>query len=238
MSELTEISQHTFADASALAETLAHELAGKLQQAIAQRGRALIAVSGGSTPKQLFDHLSRIELEWDKVYITLVDERWVPESSDRSNARLVKAMLLKHAATAAHFVPLYEAGQDTPEAGLIYLQARLAALPSRFDVVVLGMGGDGHTASFFPGGDHLTQALDLQGRQRLWPMRAEGAGEPRITFSLPALLDTDALYLHIEGEAKREVFKRAETGEGEGRQYPIRAVLTQQRTALSVFWSP
>lgn len=238
MSELAEISQHTFANGAALAEALALELAGRLQQAIARQGRALIAVSGGSTPKQLFEQLSRHALDWSKVYVTLVDERWVPESSERSNARLVKAMLLRHAAASAHFVPLHEAGQDSPEAGLVYLQARLAALPARFDAVVLGMGGDGHTASFFPGGDHLTQALDLDGRQRLWPMRAEGAGEPRITFSLPALLDTDALYLHIEGDAKREVFQQAETGEGAGAHYPIRAVLTQQRTPLSVYWSP
>ncbi|AFC84565.1 6-phosphogluconolactonase [Frateuria aurantia] len=238
MSASAEISQHTFASSAALAEALAGELANRLRKAIAERGRALIAVSGGSTPKQLFDRLSQLALDWDKVYVTLVDERWVPESSDRSNARLVKAMLLKHAAAAAHFVPLYEAGQDTPEAGLVYLQARLSALPARFDAVVLGMGGDGHTASFFPGGDHLTQALDLQGRQRLWPMRAEGAGEPRITFSLPALLDTEALYLHIEGAAKREVFKQAETGEGAGAHYPVRAVLNQSRTPLSVFWSP
>jgi 6-phosphogluconolactonase len=103
-----------------------------------------------------------------------------------------------------------------------------------FDAVVLGMGPDGHTASFFPGGDHLAQALDLDGKQSVLSMRADGAGEPRITLSLPRVLDTRTLYLHIEGNDKKEVLAQAEAGG----DFPIASVLKQDRVAVDVYWSP
>jgi 6-phosphogluconolactonase len=238
MSAQAEVINHSFTDCHALAAALAERIAGQLREAIAARGAAVLAVSGGSTPKHLFERLSHAELDWSRVTVTLVDERWAPESSDRSNARLVKAMLLKGAAAAASFVPLYEDGAATPEAGLAAVEARLAKLPSTFDAVILGMGGDGHTASFFPGGDRLAEALDLDGKARVLPMNAQGAGEPRITFTLPALLDTRALYVHIEGEAKRQLIADARLGLGAAADYPIRAVLTQARVPVAVYWCP
>ena len=106
------------------------------------------------------------------------------------------------------------------------------------DVVVLGMGDDGHTASFFPGGDHLTEALDLDGHARVLSMRAPGAGEPRITLSLPTLLDTRALYLLVAGEKKRGLLAEAWLGLGAAQDYPVRAMLTQQRVPVAVYWCP
>jgi 6-phosphogluconolactonase len=234
----TDITTERFSDAQALAAALAARVADNLRDAIASRGYAVLAVSGGSTPKHFFAQLSHAELDWSKVSMTLVDERWVPESSERSNARLVKDALLKHHAAAARFVPLYQADAATPEAGLVALRTRLGELPTRFDVVILGMGNDGHTASFFPGADRLAEALDLHGTARVLPINAAGAGEPRITFTLPALLDTGALYLHIEGEAKRELLDAATLGQGAAAGYPIRAVLTQTRVPLRVYWCP
>jgi 6-phosphogluconolactonase len=129
-------------------------------------------------------------------------------------------------------------GDATPEAGLAVAEARIDALPLPFDVVVLGMGDDGHTASFFPGGDHLAEALDLEGNARVLPMRAPDAGEPRITLTLPTLVETGALYLLVCGDKKRDMLANATQGLGAAGDYPVRAVLTQQRVPLAVYWCP
>lgn len=219
----------SFADGETLAVALAARVADDLRAAIAERGSAVLAVSGGTTPKRFFEHLSRQPLAWDKVSVTLVDERWVGPDHDRSNARLVRETLLQDAAAAASFVPLY---RDTPqpEDALPELERRLDSLPADFDVMVLGMGADGHTASFFPGGDYLAAALEPEGRARLLPMRAPGAGEPRITFTLPVLRAARHLYLHIEGAQKRAVLEEALAGA----DLPIRTVI-EQAPATTVF---
>ena len=231
------VTTHSFTDCHAQAQALGERVSERLRNALSERGQAVLAVSGGSTPKDLFERLSREKLDWSKVQVTLVDERWVPDSDERSNARLVKSHLLQHAAASATFVPLYT-GDATPEAGLAKADARINALPLPFDVVVLGMGEDGHTASFFPDGDHLAEALDMQGSARVLPMHAPDAGEPRITLTLPTLLETRALYLLVSGEKKRDVLADARLGLGAARDYPVRAVLTQQRVPVAVYWCP
>lgn len=234
---MSNITTHNFADSTAQATTLAQRVAAQLREAIAARGRAVIAVSGGSTPKAFFAQLSNEALDWPAVTVTLVDERWVPDTDDRSNAKLVKSNLLQNAAATANFVPLYT-GAATPEAGLAEAEARIAALPAPFDAVVLGMGDDGHTASFFPGGDHLAEATDPHGTAKVWPMHAAGAGEPRITLSLPALLDTRALYLLVCGAGKRDLLASVRQGSEAVKAYPIRTVVQQDRVPLAVYWSP
>ncbi|MFC5527768.1 6-phosphogluconolactonase [Rhodanobacter ginsengisoli] len=231
------VTTHSFSDCQAQAVALAERVAGCLRQALAERGSAVLAVSGGSTPKAFLARLSGEALDWANVHVTLVDERWVPESDPRSNARMVRSQLLQGAAAAARFVPLYT-GDPTPDAGLGTATARIDALPLPFDAVVLGMGEDGHTASFFPGGDHLAAALDLDGRAPVLSMRAPGADEPRITLSLPTLLHTRALYLLVSGEKKRDLLADARLGLGAAQHYPVRAVLTQPRVPVAVYWCP
>ncbi|TPG09911.1 6-phosphogluconolactonase [Rhodanobacter glycinis] len=231
------VTTHSFSDCQAQALALAERVATRLRTALAERGRAVLAVSGGSTPKDFFARLSRETLDWANVHVTLVDERWVPETDKRSNARLVRSQLLQHAASAAQFIPLYT-GDPTPEAGLAIANARIDALPLPFDAVVLGMGDDGHTASFFPGGDHLAEALDLDGRARVLPMRAPAAGEPRITLSLPTVLETRALYLLVTGEKKRDLLADVRLGLDAAQNYPVRAVLAQSRVPVAVYWCP
>lgn len=228
---------HGFTDSHALAAAFSETLAGKLGEGIAERGSALLALSGGSTPKELFAVLSLAELDWARVTVTLVDERWAPETDSRSNAGMLKSLLLQHRAAAARFVPLYN-DAATVEDGLASTRKLTRELALPFDAVVLGTGDDGHTASFFPGGDHLRQALDLEGSERIITMRAPGAGEARITWTLSALLQTRALYVHIQGEEKRRVLADAQLGLGEAANYPVRAVLQQTRTPLSVYWCP
>lgn len=228
------IHKHDFADKLTLADQLARDIAGKLDIAVKARGKASLAVSGGSTPKQMFAVLAQQEIDWSKVTITLVDERWVDEDNERSNAALVKDHLIRHEAHVAAFLPLFDKSHaDDVDAALDAVGERVDALGKPFDVVVLGMGPDGHTASFFPGGDHLAEALDLKGTRSVLSMRAEGAGEPRITLSLPRLLDTRTLYLHIEGADKKDVLAKAEAGA----DLPIAAVLTQHRVPVDIYWA-
>jgi 6-phosphogluconolactonase len=228
---------HNFTDGHALATALAERVADRLRAGLLERDFALLAVSGGRTPLHFFDLLSRASLDWSRVQVTLVDERWVDENDPRSNARLVREHLLQHAAASAAFVPLYT-GMATPEEGQPEASRRIHALPLPFDAVVLGMGPDGHTASFFPGGDQLAAALDPNLPTGVLPMRAPGAGEPRITLTLPTLLQTRHLFLHIEGQDKREVLAQARLGLGEAAHYPVRAVLARSPVPADVYWCP
>ncbi|MCD7058837.1 6-phosphogluconolactonase [Pelagibacterium xiamenense] len=230
------VERHVFATKDKLAEALAEAVAENLNTGIDQHGTAVLAVSGGSTPKRFFEALSnREDIDWESVVVTLVDERWVDETSDRSNAKLVKENLLKGPAAAAAFVPLFSGGEEPDDAGIARTNAALADLPGGFDAVILGMGNDGHTASFFPGGDTLSDALTGEGPAIA--IRAPGAGEARVTFTLPRLLATRALYLHIEGDEKAQVFDKAlETGPVE--DMPVRAVLSQSAVPVSLFWCP
>ena len=214
--------ERVFTAREELAETLARDVADELIRAIAAKGKATLAVSGGATPKLFFDKLSRAELAWARVTVAFVDERQVPESSERSNARLVRQHLLRNKAAAAKFVPLF----DNAEAGKT----------SAFDVAILGMGSDGHTASFFPGADRLAEALDSDTPQRLIEINAPGAGEPRLTFTLPVLEAAGRLALHIEGAEKKTVLNRA-LGDGPQEDMPVRAVLRSQ-TPVTLYWCP
>ncbi|GAB4069271.1 6-phosphogluconolactonase [Ancylobacter sonchi] len=226
---------HIFADGLALAEALADFVAGKLAARVARDGGASLAVSGGRTPTRFFEALSGRDLPWSKIGITLVDERWVRETSDRSNARLVRQHLLNGPAAAARFVALAN-DAPTPEDGLFAINEALEDLYWPLACAVLGMGEDGHTASFFPGGDRLSEALDPEGSLGLLPMRAAGAGEPRITLTLPVLLAADGLALHIEGEGKRPVLQAA-LADGPVEEMPVRAVLRASRPP-DIFWCP
>ena len=214
--------ERIFEAREALAEALARDVADELARAIEAKGKATLAVSGGSTPKLFFERLSEIDIPWSRVSVTLIDERQVPETSERSNARLVRQHLLRSKAAAAQFIPLH----GNPDAE--------KAPP--FDVAILGMGNDGHTASFFPGGDRLADALDADSKERLIEMTAPGAGEPRLTFTLPVINAAGRLALHIEGAEKKQVLKKA-LGEGPEEDMPVRAVLRSQ-APVTLYWCP
>lgn len=211
-----------FDDSLALAETMAQDVAGWLKAAIVAKGSAVLAVSGGTTPKPFFAALSKQKLDWSKVTITLVDERQVSEDNPRSNARLVRDNLLRNEAAAAQFAPLY----------LNPLIGRIAP----FDVAILGMGSDGHTASFFPGGDNLAKAIDPTNADAVMPMIAEAAGEPRLTFTLPRILAASHLCIHIQGQDKIQVLEKALAGVDE-LEMPVRAVLHSAKP-LDLYWCP
>jgi 6-phosphogluconolactonase len=227
---------YTFADEATLSKTFAEMVSANLRAAIGARGSALIGLSGGATPRNFLSQLSLQKLDWSCVTVTLCDDRWVPPNNDRSNEYLLRETLLRNEAAAAKFVPLYLESKD-PETALPQVTANIVKLALPFDVVVLGMGSDGHTASLFPGGDHLSEALRRDNLTRVLPMRAPDAPEPRITLTLSALTSTRAMYLHIEGADKKAVFDRAMSADTRERA-PIRSVLESSPVTPGIFWCP
>ncbi len=218
-----------------LADAVADTIAAAIRRRLEQDGTAAIAVSGGSTPVRFFQALARKTLDWRAVSITLVDERWVPADSPRSNAGLVQKNLLQGPAAAARFIPLADAA-TTPEHGKAKIERAIRALNLPFAAVTLGMGNDGHTASFFPGGDRLAEALNPSEGQIVETMHAPGAGEPRVTLTLPLLLAADMIAIQIEGAAKRAALDAARKP-GPVADMPIRAVLAAQ-PAPDIYWCP
>jgi 6-phosphogluconolactonase len=207
-----------------LADTLASELANALRV----RPTASLCVPGGTTPGPVFDVMSAVKLDWARVAVFLNDERWVPETSDRSNGQLVRSRLLTGPAAAATYLPLY-AETPAPEEALDDLAAAITPhLP--ISVLLLGMGADMHTASLFPGADRLAEAL-ASDAPVLVPMRAPGAGEPRVTLSARVLAGAMSVHLLITGEEKRAALDRARTLPPE--QAPVRAVLAN----ATVHWA-
>lgn len=227
---------HEFSDGTVLAEKLADQVAHRLAAAVEARGEASLAVSGGSTPKRFFRALANRDIDWAKVTVTLVDERFVPADHPRSNHLLVRENLLQSKAATADFIPLYHDRPSVEEAARAATAAAKTITPP-FDVVILGMGGDGHTASFFPHGSTLNQALDAAGPRCVLPMEADGAEEPRLTFSFSSLTDAGMLVLHIEGQSKKDVLARAKEGTDET-EMPIRAVLHRASSPVDIYWAP
>lgn len=230
------VTMHAFTSGAELAAGLADKVAEALSTTIAARGSASIAVSGGSTPKAFFQELSSRVLDWDKVTITLVDERFVPPDNPRSNHLLVNANLLKDKAAAAQFLPLYQRAADAKKSAVI-ATSETRGIDDPFDIAIVGMGGDGHTASFFPGGNNLKLALDANTPRGIITMEADGAGEPRLTFTFSSLQDARLLVLHIEGESKKEVLAKAEQP-GDEMEMPIRAFLRRAASPLQIYWAP
>ncbi len=207
---------------------LANQLAGELNGCLMNHDTASFAVPGGTTPGPVFDTLSGTDLHWDRIHVMLTDERWVPETHERSNTRLLRERLLTGRAAMAHYVPLY-AETETPEEAMEELTAGIIPeLP--ISVLLLGMGADGHIGSLFPGADQLAQAMEADAPP-LIAMRAPGAPEPRITLTGPVLSGAMSIHILITGEEKRETLERAR--KQDRLTAPVRAVLG----AAKVHWA-
>jgi 6-phosphogluconolactonase len=223
---------HEFGSADELAETLATRIAGALTQAIAESGQASLAVSGGRTPKLLFEVLSRTPIDWEKVTIVLVDERFVPPDDERSNERLVRTHLLRNRAAEATFLPLYRPNM-TLEKAASAAEAEISALHFPLDAVVLGMGPDGHTASFFPDAADLQSLYANHDSLAVLPIHSESAGEPRLTLSLQLLTSAPLLVLHIESDERRTILTQA-LAEG---ALPIARFFAEATSAPQIYWA-
>ncbi len=222
-----------FEDKKVLAKELAETIAGLLDKQIKDRGRAGLVVSGGSTPVPMFDVLSQQNIDWSKVWITLADERLVPVDHEDSNEAMVRAHLLKNRAKSANFVGLYSDGPDVEAE----CEKRLKAARFPFDILILGMGEDGHVASLFPRADRLDEAVTCSSEKLCKKIKPLSAPHERLTLTLPALLQAKHIFLHITGKKKKMVLAKA-FQEGSLRQMPVRYVLRRATSPIKVYWAP
>lgn len=213
-----------------LAEEVAEFLAARLREA----PRASLVVSGGSTPLPFFKALAEKDLEWSRVDVLLADERWVDESDDASNTRLVRENLLQGKAASARFLSLKQPGA-TPADGLERVKAELADLALPIDVLILGMGNDGHTASLFPDAPELEAAMNPECKEIVAAATPASQPQKRITLTWPPLRDARFTALHLKGEDKLQTLKQAMSEPDNVLEMPIRAFL---KPGLQVFWSP
>jgi 6-phosphogluconolactonase len=226
------VTEHTGATPAAIA---AH-IATALRTAIAARGQASLAVSGGKSPIPLFEALRDQDLDWSKVTVVLVDERVVPRDHADSNTALVARHLLQGRAAAARFLPFFRELAPTFNAEVLDAlvrdaEDRIVTLPWPLDVAVLGMGEDAHTASLFPGAPGYARAIATD--QRLAWVVPDTAPHARLSLTLSALLAARELVLSIAGESKLAVYRRAAQKADEA--LPISLVINQTQAPLSVW---
>lgn len=223
--------EHHFASGADAAADLAGRIALILSDAIAERGVATIALSGGRSPRPVLEALSKEPIDWRKLIVTLVDERWVDAVSGDSNERLVRETLLQGPAAESRFVSMKTDAADA-YAGQAEVEERFAALPWPLDVVLLGMGDDGHTASLFPGAAELTEGLSSA--TRTIAVTPPEAPHQRMSLTASAILDSRHVFLQIGGAAKKAVYDRALAG-GRQEELPIRLALLQDKAPVEVW---
>ena len=193
-------------------------------------------MSGGHSPAGLFQQLRKHVIDWSRVSIALVDERWVEPTEPGSNERMVREALLRDGAAAARFFGLKNPA-PSPDLGAAAAWNASARIPRPIDVTVLGMGDDGHTASLFPGSPNLARALDLEAPEGYIDMWSPSAPHARLSLNLRALLDSRRILIFLLGEAKLRTYTEA-CGPGSVEEMPVRAVLRQERVPVEAVWAP
>lgn len=229
------LKQLDFVSAESLDVALVADVVAALSADIERQGSAILVVSGGRTPVGFMQLLSRQSLAWQHVTVTLADERWVGADDADSNEKLVRDHLLVNAASVAGFVGLKNAAATAAE-GEVVANDSLGKL-GKFSVVMLGMGEDGHTASLFPGAANLARGLDMTSGRACVAMTPLYAPLERMSLTLPRLLASSKIFLHLCGEGKRRVMVEALAGE-DVLGLPVRAMLMQQQTPVTVYISP
>ena len=220
-------------NSESLASDLCQCIGEILTEAIRKRGRASMAVSGGSTPIRLFKEFSLLSIDWTKIDLTLADDRWVDAKNADSNELLVRTHLIKNKAAQVNFISLKNDAKTAKE-GQIYSEKMLRKITLPFDVVVLGMGSDGHTASLFPCADELPEAMNLNNSNYLISTSPKTAPYERLSFTAKVIFDSKNVFLHLNGSSKLHTLESAMEYKDPNKM-PIYTFL---KNGLSIYWSP
>ncbi len=221
-----------------LALALALYVSKQLTDALVRQDRASLVVSGGSTPLVFFQQLSKHEIDWKRVDILLADERCVAHNHSDSNTKLVNEQLLINHASDANFIKYYQPEVVLLKADSIEQQANtMVEHLAQFDVVILGMGLDSHTASLFPNCPQIEDALNITNKKALL-FTNKSADEWRMSMSLSRILNSKEIIIHITGQEKVSLLKQIEEDTTvDFTAQPIASVIHQQQTPLSVYYS-
>lgn len=235
------VTEYLFENRQEMIDALQAVCVTALNEAIEDRGEASFMVSGGSTPEPLYKSLSNVDLDWASVYVALVDERWVDFDHDKSNEAFTVKHLIQNKAAVANLVGMKNTAA-TAEEGLADCEAAYQQLAQPFDITILGMGSDGHTASLFPHAKGLDAALNPVSNELCAAIIANqsevtGAITERMTLTLAGLLRSKSLLLLITGDEKLAVLRQAQAGT-DINEMPIRAVLQQQQVPVMIYWAP
>ena len=225
--------EHFFLEQEELVNKLSLKIIENLEQEIVNTGKASLIVSGGSTPKPLFEKLSSFDIAWEKVSIALCDERWIDSSHKDSNEKLVRSFLLTNFAKKAKFISMYQENIEVEDAQEICSSIYKNKL-FPFTVLILGMGSDGHTASLFPHNIKLKEALETNDKFCI-NMKPSDAPYDRMSLTKEAILSANNIYVHFEGEDKQKVYKKMLDGASDF-EMPIASILNQDKKIIEVYY--
>ena len=228
------LTEKKFSNKSDTNNDLLNDFVKIVDGAIANCGKASALLSGGTSPIDFYKLLSNIELDWEKIFLSLSDERWVDTNSDDSNEKLIKDVLIQNKASLANFIGLKSDG-DIKNSGCKKTEDKLKKLPQPFDIVLLGMGNDGHTASLFPDSPDTINALDMNADSLTMPIIRENQDIARITMTLKTLLSSRHIKLLFFGEEKWQIYKKAK--EEKTIKYPISYILHQDIVPVTIYYA-
>ncbi len=231
---MIEISEYKFENREALFGDLHAEIVKRLSLAIENNGVASMLLSGGTTPGPLYRALSETDIDWDKAWFSATDERWVEPDHKDSNEKLIRDNLLKNHAAKAHYIGL-KSNHQTPQLGQSDTEEKFSKLPVPFDIVLLGMGEDGHVASLFPNSTDTTVALDESNGQFCHTIHRDGNDVDRMTVTLKGLKTSKKIILLFNGNTKLQVYNKAKLQKTD--DLPVSHLLHQNDVSVSLYWA-
>ena len=215
---------------------LSHVLGESIDKVLVQKAVCNMALAGGNTPKALYALLSKLPLPWEKIQVTLSDERWVDVNHNDSNEKMVRTELLINHAKKSRFIPLKNA-KHSPSDAMSLCDSNLKHNMPKLDIVVLGMGDDGHFASVYPNIENLQALLNLQQSRTCQAVCPTGKS-PRMSLTLAYLLTAKTIYLLISGQRKKDIISNVSLGNSLSASYPVSTLINQQICPVEVYWSP
>ena len=231
---MPQIAEHRFDSRDELLTELLVNVTDILDGTVTANGKASMLLSGGSTPGPLYKQMSQVDLDWKNIWFGLTDERWVAPDHADSNERLVKETLRQNQAAHTNFVGL-KTSEATPAKGCDAAEKQNAAMPSPYDIVLLGMGTDGHVASFFPTSADTPAAMDPANTKLCHPVSRDGEDVQRMTMTYSNLLRSKRIFLFIYGSEKAAVY--AEALKGKTDTLPVSHILHQDSVPVTLYWA-